>query len=728
MASPAYRAVGQQQSAGTTSIDIPKPTGTAENDILILFFYWENNSAVTITPPSGFAEYTSAARDNTGPNPDFHVRVYWKRAGASEGASYTVGLSSSSACIGTLAAFSGAITSGTPLEAAGVTSGNSTSCTLPSITTLTAETLRIGYASSYDWTKTWSSSAMTERSDSQGQAIYTEAQASAGASGTELITQSGTDQFIGVHLSLASTSGSVTITLNAATATASPQALTVSPGAVTVSVNAAALSAAPQAITISAPPAGVNVSLNAATLTASPQAITAAPGAVTVSLSVANLSAAAQAATVIPGAISVNLNAALLAAGPQALSISPGAVTVSLGAVTLTASAQAVTAVPGAVTITLGAATLSAEAQGITISAPGAGEVVVTLNAAALVASPQGLTVGPGAVTVSLAAATLAAGPQGMTVTPGTVTVSLGAAGISASAGSITVDAGAISPTIVTLSAAAVSTSAGALVVVPGAVTVSLGIASLIAAAQGTSIYAPTSTQINQYVSLTILGRDSGLTVPARSAALELFSRSRGMTIDLRDYIELYPSDLLLYDSFTGLDGALLSARMPEKGGPWVDSRPSIDILSNQAHFKSGSTAPVVATVDITTPVNCTMSCLIKGLATGGAGGFFFRYNGGLNYHCVLMTILGGVTGKVEIIRRTPLAVLATTGSISIVTNSTYALELVLNGNDITATIRGYLLEGTTISASDATNANVTPKGIMFDNANCRIDELQVAP
>ncbi len=206
MAAPAYRSSQHTGGATTNSIVTTKPAGTVNNDILLLWVYWESNAAVTITPPTNFAEVTACAFDNTGPNPDLHGRLYWKRA-SGEGADYTTGLSASVSCYATMASYSGAVTTGTPVEVGDKVTGNSTSCTLPSIITLTADTLIVGSAMSYDWVKTWSSSALTEHADSDGHAIYDAAQATAGASGTKLITQSGVDQFGGMICNLASTAG-----------------------------------------------------------------------------------------------------------------------------------------------------------------------------------------------------------------------------------------------------------------------------------------------------------------------------------------------------------------------------------------------------------------------------------------------------------------------------------------------------------------------------------------
>lgn len=205
MASPAYRSSVLVGGGTSNLIEFTPPTGLANNDIMLAWIYYESNSAVTITPPAGFAEYTAAALDNTTPDPDFHVRLFWKRA-ASESGNYAFNLSATIGCYGTIAAYSGAVTTGTPIQVSDKTTGSG-NCTLPSISALTAETLVIGAVSSYSWVITWSTSALTERLDHDGHEISDAAQAGTGASGTKLLTASGTDQFAGMILSLASVAG-----------------------------------------------------------------------------------------------------------------------------------------------------------------------------------------------------------------------------------------------------------------------------------------------------------------------------------------------------------------------------------------------------------------------------------------------------------------------------------------------------------------------------------------
>lgn len=79
---PEFVAVAQGTGAATTSLTINKPTGTAEGDLMIAFCCSTVSSNSTWT---GDTDWTEVADEGTPPA----VRVAYKVAGASEGASYT---------------------------------------------------------------------------------------------------------------------------------------------------------------------------------------------------------------------------------------------------------------------------------------------------------------------------------------------------------------------------------------------------------------------------------------------------------------------------------------------------------------------------------------------------------------------------------------------------------------------------------------------------------------
>ena len=198
----AYRHLTTAQATPATTIVNTPPTGLANNDILILYLYYED-STPTVTPPTGFTELTNCASHGT----HVHQRVYWKRA-SSESGSYTTSFNGASTYAQSmLVAYSGAVTTGTPIEDSDKTSGSGTTITLPSVTTLTANTVILGFCSDYNFSTTYTSSDLTERGDVTGLFLGDISQATSGSSGTKAITASLSDEYAGAILNIAETSG-----------------------------------------------------------------------------------------------------------------------------------------------------------------------------------------------------------------------------------------------------------------------------------------------------------------------------------------------------------------------------------------------------------------------------------------------------------------------------------------------------------------------------------------
>jgi hypothetical protein len=106
-----FVAAANTDNAGTTSITITKPTGTADNDILFAFLKYNNNEDLT-SVPSGWAQlgtrrYSSGAI--------FSTVLYWKLA-ASEGADYTFSRASSSRMGGTIVTYRDGFATGGPID------------------------------------------------------------------------------------------------------------------------------------------------------------------------------------------------------------------------------------------------------------------------------------------------------------------------------------------------------------------------------------------------------------------------------------------------------------------------------------------------------------------------------------------------------------------------------------------------------------------------------------
>lgn len=116
MAIPVFRALTSGGDSSGTSLTVNRPTGTADNDILIVVIYAETTSTISAT---GWTADTSAGGTNAnGAATDFVLRVFWKRA-SSEPASWSFTWGGANIWRGyCCAAYSGGITTGTPVEGA----------------------------------------------------------------------------------------------------------------------------------------------------------------------------------------------------------------------------------------------------------------------------------------------------------------------------------------------------------------------------------------------------------------------------------------------------------------------------------------------------------------------------------------------------------------------------------------------------------------------------------
>lgn len=90
---PSFIASAQTQNSATgSSLVISKPTGTAQNDLMIAFMGLGSSASATWTGDTGWTEIA-----DQGASPD--LRIAYKIAGASEGSSYTFTASTSSATL-----------------------------------------------------------------------------------------------------------------------------------------------------------------------------------------------------------------------------------------------------------------------------------------------------------------------------------------------------------------------------------------------------------------------------------------------------------------------------------------------------------------------------------------------------------------------------------------------------------------------------------------------------
>ena len=107
----AYRAHTTAGGSSGTSVAPSKPSGTADSEILIAYLVVGGPSK-TITPPSGW----TLKDERQGDDPDGTTYLYWKRA-SSEPSSWTWSWSGSAYGEIEVGAYSGAITSGDPIDA-----------------------------------------------------------------------------------------------------------------------------------------------------------------------------------------------------------------------------------------------------------------------------------------------------------------------------------------------------------------------------------------------------------------------------------------------------------------------------------------------------------------------------------------------------------------------------------------------------------------------------------
>ncbi|KPK38533.1 MAG: hypothetical protein AMJ69_08220, partial [Gammaproteobacteria bacterium SG8_47] len=186
-------------SAAATSgnLIISKPTGTAQDDVMIASFSIRSNSA-TITPPSGWSLVRRINQTSVGTYSS--LAVYIKVAGASEPSSYTWTLASYTYVAAGIATFSGVDTA-SPID---VENGAATSTTTrnpatPSVTTTVANAMLVAsysIANNGSWANP-PPSGMTQAFQVTNSGEMTQVnyalQASAGSTGTKTATDQGGD-------------------------------------------------------------------------------------------------------------------------------------------------------------------------------------------------------------------------------------------------------------------------------------------------------------------------------------------------------------------------------------------------------------------------------------------------------------------------------------------------------------------------------------------------------
>lgn len=216
----AYRAGTTAGNASGTDLAINKPTGTADGDILLVVLYRE---AGTWTLPAGWTQIADQANWNA----TLTLTMAWKRA-SSEGASYTFNLSATTWRIAAMAAFSGCLASGDPVDVYAA-NGAAEFDEIPdasSITTTVADTMRVCGVGNYTGADVGvGSSGFTQGAALGGTELFYATQAGAGASGVKTFATIASDLWCTVHLALKPASGSLSATANQTTETDTAQAV-----------------------------------------------------------------------------------------------------------------------------------------------------------------------------------------------------------------------------------------------------------------------------------------------------------------------------------------------------------------------------------------------------------------------------------------------------------------------------------------------------------------------
>lgn len=182
-------------SPGGTSLTINKPTGTAQNDVMIASVAVRPNT-VTITAPSG---WTLVRRVDNATATANSLAVYRKAAGASEPASYTWTVSTHTGATGGIQTFAGVDTT-TPIDVEnGQNTPNGTAHGTPTVTTTVANTMLVtSHGVSNPGPNHWTPpTGMTEAFDDFGGIEAIEGnyvlQATAGATGAKSATSAVAD-------------------------------------------------------------------------------------------------------------------------------------------------------------------------------------------------------------------------------------------------------------------------------------------------------------------------------------------------------------------------------------------------------------------------------------------------------------------------------------------------------------------------------------------------------
>lgn len=177
-------ATGANNGTGSTSLSITKPTGVAQGDVMLAAVTATGTG--TVTAPAGWTVVKNTTQGTT-----LRQAVYYKVAGASEGASYSWGLGTSRSTSGGIIDYRGANQTA-PVDASATATATSGNPVAPSVTTSAAGDQVVAAISLGTATTVTEDAATTERYDVQSGSTTSQAadfsQAAAGATATKTVT------------------------------------------------------------------------------------------------------------------------------------------------------------------------------------------------------------------------------------------------------------------------------------------------------------------------------------------------------------------------------------------------------------------------------------------------------------------------------------------------------------------------------------------------------------
>ncbi len=191
-------ATATDNTGNATSLAISKPTGTAEDDLLIAVVSVDGSE--TFTPPAGWTEIDQGQCASSACT----LGVWRLAAGASEPSSYTFTLASPKKVVGAILRYSNAHVESNVIDVSGSATGTDTAPTAPSVTTTVANTLVLRVISNDDddldpasvpGGTTGRFALETTGGGSEGGAGADAQQASIGATGTAAFTLDATEEW-----------------------------------------------------------------------------------------------------------------------------------------------------------------------------------------------------------------------------------------------------------------------------------------------------------------------------------------------------------------------------------------------------------------------------------------------------------------------------------------------------------------------------------------------------